>query len=191
MHDGVVEGWRGWGREGGRERPPASESSTLPLSPVSSGCGHSFTQWMSHRCPAPTNWTQCLFGCSVYTAPCQRCWNDVFPSWPAGGAALGTTEGEDKANSRLEMLLGQGLMSCIGVKLHCIFCTFIVPHITYCVEVWGHTYKIITKQTFMLQKSHKNNSHSQLWWTHTLIIYTFTGPQIQWFGRLQNCTDSV
>ena len=37
-------------------------------------------------------------------------------------------------------------------SLHMLYCSFILPYITYCVEVWGRTYKTITNPIFLLQK---------------------------------------
>lgn len=37
-------------------------------------------------------------------------------------------------------------------SLHLLYRTFVEPYITYCIEVWGHAYKTITKPIFILQK---------------------------------------
>ena len=33
-----------------------------------------------------------------------------------------------------------------------LYCSFILPYITYCMEVWGNTYKTNTESIFILQK---------------------------------------
>ena len=38
------------------------------------------------------------------------------------------------------------------VSLYTLYCSFILPYISYCVEVWGNTYKTNTKPIFILQK---------------------------------------
>ena len=37
-------------------------------------------------------------------------------------------------------------------SLHILYCSLILPYLTYCVEVWGNTYKTIIKPIYMLQK---------------------------------------
>ncbi len=37
-------------------------------------------------------------------------------------------------------------------SLYTLYCSFILPYISYCVEVWGNTYKTNTKPIFILQK---------------------------------------
>ena len=37
-------------------------------------------------------------------------------------------------------------------SLYTLYCSFILPYITYCVEVWGNTYKTNTETGFKLQK---------------------------------------
>lgn len=36
--------------------------------------------------------------------------------------------------------------------LYTLYCSFILPYITYCLEVWGNTYKTNTEPIFILQK---------------------------------------
>uniref|UniRef100_A0A671WXI2 Reverse transcriptase domain-containing protein n=1 Tax=Sparus aurata TaxID=8175 RepID=A0A671WXI2_SPAAU len=38
------------------------------------------------------------------------------------------------------------------VSLYTLYCSFILPYISYCVEVWGNTYNTNTKPIFILQK---------------------------------------
>ncbi len=40
----------------------------------------------------------------------------------------------------------------IGKTLYILYCALIVPYITYCVEVWGHTYKTNLNSIYRLQK---------------------------------------
>ena len=37
-------------------------------------------------------------------------------------------------------------------SLHMLYCSLILPYITYCVEIWGNTYKTVTNPIFILQK---------------------------------------
>lgn len=37
-------------------------------------------------------------------------------------------------------------------SLYTLYCSFIMPYITYCLEVWGKTYKTNTEPIFILQK---------------------------------------
>ena len=37
-------------------------------------------------------------------------------------------------------------------SLYTLYCSFILPYINYCVEVWGNTYKTNTDPIFILQK---------------------------------------
>lgn len=37
-------------------------------------------------------------------------------------------------------------------SLYTLYCSVVVPYITYCVEVWGNTYKTNTNPIVMLQK---------------------------------------
>lgn len=37
-------------------------------------------------------------------------------------------------------------------SLYTLYCSLVLPYITYCVEVWGNTYKTNTNSIFMLQK---------------------------------------
>ena len=37
-------------------------------------------------------------------------------------------------------------------SLYILYCSLILPYLTYCVEVWGNTYKTTTKPIYMLQK---------------------------------------
>ena len=37
-------------------------------------------------------------------------------------------------------------------SLYTLYCSLVLPYLTYCVEVWGNTYKTITNPIFMLQK---------------------------------------
>ena len=37
-------------------------------------------------------------------------------------------------------------------SLHLLYCSLMVPYLTYCVEVWGSTYKTIINPIYMLQK---------------------------------------
>ena len=38
------------------------------------------------------------------------------------------------------------------VSLYNLYCSFILPNISYCVEVWGNTYKQILNQTLSFKK---------------------------------------
>lgn len=35
--------------------------------------------------------------------------------------------------------------------LYILYCSLILPYVTYCVEIWGHTYTSNTKPIFILQ----------------------------------------
>ena len=37
-------------------------------------------------------------------------------------------------------------------SLYILYCSLILPYLTYCVEVWGNTFKTIIKSIYMLQK---------------------------------------
>lgn len=37
-------------------------------------------------------------------------------------------------------------------SLHTLYCSLLLPYLTYCVEVWGHTFKSIIHSVFILQK---------------------------------------
>lgn len=36
--------------------------------------------------------------------------------------------------------------------LYILYCSLLVPYMTYCIEIWGHSYKSNTKSIFTLQK---------------------------------------
>ena len=42
-------------------------------------------------------------------------------------------------------------------SLYTLYCSFILPYIIYCVEVWGNTYKTNTDPIFILQKKSNTN----------------------------------
>ena len=37
-------------------------------------------------------------------------------------------------------------------SLYILYCSLLVPHISYCIEIWGNTYKTNTHPIFILQK---------------------------------------
>ena len=37
-------------------------------------------------------------------------------------------------------------------SLYILYCSLVLPYLTYCVEIWGHTYKTILKPLFLIQK---------------------------------------
>lgn len=70
-------------------------------------------------------------------------------------------------------------------SLYTLSCSFILPYITYCVEVWGNTYKTNTETIFRRQKRairivNKSTCREP---SNPLFIKL---KEIQGFGRLQN-----
>lgn len=55
--------------------------------------------------------------------------------------------------------------------LFILYCSLLLPYMTYCIEIWGHTYKTYTQPVFILQKRAiriVNHSH---YYEHTNPIF--------------------
>ena len=46
--------------------------------------------------------------------------------------------------------------------LYILYCSIIVPYISYCLEIWGNAYPTHTKPIFTLQKGAEGSSQNQI-----------------------------
>ena len=56
-----------------------------------------------------------------------------------------------------------------------LHCTLILPYISYCVEIWGNTYKSNTKPLYILQKRAIRIIHKADYREHTNMLFVSSG----------------
>jgi len=56
-------------------------------------------------------------------------------------------------------------------SLHALFCSLVLPHLIYCIEVWGSTYKSSLEPLFILQKRAIRIIHKVGYREHTNTLF--------------------
>lgn len=54
--------------------------------------------------------------------------------------------------------------------LYTLYCSLVLPYLSYCVEVWGNTYKSTLQALCIRTKSHKNSEQCWIAGTHNLFL---------------------